>query len=385
MGAGSRYDLLMRAVGLALVAVCGCYEDTAVPCGTKLCTSTQLCVDDTVCATQAQLTACESLQEQSACTYEDAHGVCRGGVCSSFDCGDGARDPGEQCDDGNTISGDGCRADCLGRFDQMSSPVAWPQFAVFLAAPDVYSVGLASSLHYDGTAWTSLALPAGSSSTLALMSVWASSPTDVWLGGSDQSAGVLFHFDGTRMSKLQLTNPIVPYAIWGTSANDIYAVGGGGVRHYTAGTWTPITPCGSAESSTDVVGTAAEVYISSNLGICRGSRAKGWTPLDPTSSYKLAIAGDTLYSLTQSGIETFSLTSHQPTGTLVVPGSVSDIAALEGGALLAVGMNGVVLEYDPATQGWTRLTTPTASTLQAVVASSASNVFIVGDAGTILH
>src|SRR5262249_6891899 len=29
-------------------------------------------------------------------------------------CGNGARDPGEECDDGNKISGDACRADCLG-------------------------------------------------------------------------------------------------------------------------------------------------------------------------------------------------------------------------------------------------------------------------------
>src|SRR5262249_35967116 len=27
-------------------------------------------------------------------------------------CGDGSVDPGEQCDDGNTISGDGCSATC---------------------------------------------------------------------------------------------------------------------------------------------------------------------------------------------------------------------------------------------------------------------------------
>jgi cysteine-rich repeat protein len=29
-------------------------------------------------------------------------------------CGDGILDPGEVCDDGNTVAGDGCRADCLG-------------------------------------------------------------------------------------------------------------------------------------------------------------------------------------------------------------------------------------------------------------------------------
>src|SRR5262245_65676297 len=31
----------------------------------------------------------------------------------SATCGDGIPDPGEQCDDGNTVSGDGCSATCV--------------------------------------------------------------------------------------------------------------------------------------------------------------------------------------------------------------------------------------------------------------------------------
>src|SRR5262252_4052633 len=36
------------------------------------------------------------------------------GGCNLFNatCGNGIVDPGEQCDDGNTVSGDGCRQDC---------------------------------------------------------------------------------------------------------------------------------------------------------------------------------------------------------------------------------------------------------------------------------
>src|SRR5690606_27300379 len=36
-----------------------------------------------------------------------------GQPCQSLiTCGDGARDPGEVCDDGNTMDGDGCSGDC---------------------------------------------------------------------------------------------------------------------------------------------------------------------------------------------------------------------------------------------------------------------------------
>jgi cysteine-rich repeat protein len=40
-------------------------------------------------------------------------GTCEGGVCQTGLCGNGRIDPGEACDDGNQVSGDGCRADCL--------------------------------------------------------------------------------------------------------------------------------------------------------------------------------------------------------------------------------------------------------------------------------
>ncbi|MBK9266451.1 MAG: DUF4215 domain-containing protein [Polyangiaceae bacterium] len=38
--------------------------------------------------------------------------VCVGGACSPTVCGDGVQHLGEACDDGNTVDGDGCQADC---------------------------------------------------------------------------------------------------------------------------------------------------------------------------------------------------------------------------------------------------------------------------------
>ncbi|HVK64403.1 MAG TPA: DUF4215 domain-containing protein [Polyangium sp.] len=38
--------------------------------------------------------------------------VCVNGACTSIVCGDGVMDPGEECDDGNVMNGDGCEADC---------------------------------------------------------------------------------------------------------------------------------------------------------------------------------------------------------------------------------------------------------------------------------
>lgn len=54
--------------------------------------------------------------EGSMCTQADTtEGACHGGVCASASCGDGVTDStlGEECDDNNTMSGDGCESTCV--------------------------------------------------------------------------------------------------------------------------------------------------------------------------------------------------------------------------------------------------------------------------------
>ena len=62
----------------------------------------ELCVDPSAVA------ACLGKNDNDACTG----GVCHDGVCLPIACGNGFVDPGEQCDDHNQVSGDGCSADC---------------------------------------------------------------------------------------------------------------------------------------------------------------------------------------------------------------------------------------------------------------------------------
>ncbi|HZS42408.1 MAG TPA: DUF4215 domain-containing protein, partial [Polyangia bacterium] len=40
------------------------------------------------------------------------HCAAKESVCIKDSCGDGVVEAGEVCDDGNTVSGDGCSADC---------------------------------------------------------------------------------------------------------------------------------------------------------------------------------------------------------------------------------------------------------------------------------
>lgn len=99
-------------------------------------------------------------------------------------------------------------------------------------------------LRYDGQAWSVHYTRTGDDH--ALTSIWGSSPTDIWVGGSRS----FLHGTGTSSSSITWTEvPVEPavfgtdvLSIYGTSADDIYAVTGLGVLHYTSARgWLPDT------------------------------------------------------------------------------------------------------------------------------------------------
>ncbi len=105
-----RAEMLVLVV--ALGATASCISDPTVPCGALSCPAAEVCTPGG-CAPEAAVEACAGKPDTAPCTDAAiATGVCRGGACFAVICGDGRVDPGEACDDGNTVSGDGCSADC---------------------------------------------------------------------------------------------------------------------------------------------------------------------------------------------------------------------------------------------------------------------------------
>lgn len=78
------------------------------------------CDDGVVCngteSCDAGTNACApgtNAPDETSCELEDgAEGGCRSGVCRALGCGNGLPDDGEECDDGNDVSNDGCEPDC---------------------------------------------------------------------------------------------------------------------------------------------------------------------------------------------------------------------------------------------------------------------------------
>lgn len=97
-----------------VAALAGCVKPSLVDCPSgNQCADGQAC--DTVhggCVDPEQDTACDGKTEGDTCSWSTQTGRCFDGVCIVPGCGNLVVEDGEQCDDGNRVSNDGCSADC---------------------------------------------------------------------------------------------------------------------------------------------------------------------------------------------------------------------------------------------------------------------------------
>ena len=97
----------------------GCETNCRFTClasdATRNCTPADACAGQGVCSAAHTCTAGTPLPDGTACA-SGAGNVCISSVCTSKLCGNGALDPGEDCDDNNHANLDGCDSAC--RFEQ---------------------------------------------------------------------------------------------------------------------------------------------------------------------------------------------------------------------------------------------------------------------------
>src|SRR4051812_23575082 len=88
-------------IGLTMAPViAGCFSPNSVTCGDgRICPPDSSCDEQHHrCITNAQLLPCVGNAENDGCTFANAAGACRGGVCEPFFCGDGIIEGLESCD-----------------------------------------------------------------------------------------------------------------------------------------------------------------------------------------------------------------------------------------------------------------------------------------------
>ena len=82
---------------MAILAV-GCLDPSDVPCSDgRVCPAGYTC-SESYCFSADQISACEGGDDGASCTTKEGPGVCSEHGCIIPICGNGAVDPGEQCE-----------------------------------------------------------------------------------------------------------------------------------------------------------------------------------------------------------------------------------------------------------------------------------------------
>lgn len=245
------------------------------------------------------------------------------------------------------------------------------------AADDIFIGGTLGIQHFQGSSF--------------FVTQYASAPLDLWSDGSAMygaNGDVLKHTGGVQFSEV-FTPPAGNdlYAVWGSAANDVFAVGqGGAIYRYNGSNWskqpnsdsrTLHAVWGSAAANVYAVGTSGAIlhYTGAWGAIASGTSVElhdVWGA-SATDVFVVGEAGTILHS---TGGSFAPMTS----------GTTNDLLAVWGTApndVYAVGRAGTLLHYDGS--AWSEIAAGTGATLNDVWGTSPSDVFIVGDLGVMLY
>ncbi|MFC1591984.1 CFI-box-CTERM domain-containing protein [Thermodesulfobacteriota bacterium] len=262
---------------------------------------------------------------------------------------------------------------------------------------DVFAVGAAKPVddyigavtHYDGTGWT--AMDTSATSATVLRGVWGSSGSDVFAVGD---GGVIIHYDGSKWSEMESSVDTSLHSVWGTSESNVYVGGTNVLLHYNGNSWAQeVLPedvdtfaifalWGLSEKALYAAGQA-----SNTVGIILSFNGYSWS----TCYYGNPVYGlwgsdtDDIFSVAKSQSGIGEISHFDGTRWELIQAYDQEILyGIWGNSwadVNAVGNKGSVYHFDGTT--WSAadtLSTP----LFSIWGSSASDIFVVGE-GSIYH
>ncbi|MEP7226620.1 MAG: hypothetical protein ABI785_04610 [Gemmatimonadales bacterium] len=222
-----------------------------------------------------------------------------------------------------------------------------------------------------------------------LEDVWGTGADNMYAVGHDKtrSTGTILHYDGTTWSEQQSFLDIALQSVWGAAPNDVFAVGShigstaGAILHFDGTAWSEMTGP-SLAPLTDVVIMWRSVWGSSGHDVYAvGARYR--TAATPTTGLLKPTAlvahyNGTAWSLVQ-------LPSGANREILDVWGTSDRNVYLVGDFQPGDGNDeGIILHFDGT--GWTESRYGSGGLhLKAAWGTAANDIFAVGDEGTILH
>ncbi len=249
---------------------------------------------------------------------------------------------------------------------------------------DVWASGSGGTvIHWDGAAWTPTPLPTVTGLPLknTFHALWGSGRNDVWVASTTDT---IFHTDGfkngnatwTRLPNAVQAVPVPVYAAWGTKPDDLRF---GGRPFQFAG--------------------PDELFVANQIVKHDSGAGVEWTGARGTATIygfwgsspdDLWLIGDNRATLAwQLGLtmrgtrrgDDFVWTEIDSRASVVLRGiwgsSASDV--------WTVGDQGTIRRFGPKATEWEIIASPTTETLHAVWGAAANDVWAVGESGTILH
>jgi hypothetical protein len=271
----------------------------------------------------------------------------------------------------------------------------WP-----VQANDIWVVGAMPPMggvafHHDGNAWKALPPPAG---TPALFGVWASGPDDAWAVGL---GGTILHFTAGTWTRVQSGVVVHLTGVWGAGPANIFAVGRMGpltmptrptALHWNGTDWQMVSG-GLAGDLFAVAGSRDEaVAVGQMGGVFRiGAGNMGvWQKVDVGSTMN-PLYGVWARNATDVWVVGERVALHYDGSRwTTVPGAPDTTFSVWASGVddaWAVGSpappRSPIARYDGVT--WSAVASPAATTLNNVRGISPSQVWAVGNAGTVLR
>lgn len=222
-----------------------------------------------------------------------------------------------------------------------------------------------------------------------LNALWGTTDQDIYAAGK---GGVILHYTGTSWTGDSKTANTL-YSLWGSASDNVYAAGNGIILHYIGGPWSPqgnavnvlYALWGSSASNIFAVGSSGSIYHYDGIE---------WTAINPpvTAAIDLySIWGSSSNNVYAGGLNGnlfhyngTTWVSLADTFPLIFP-FVNDINALWGSSasdVFAACDSGVILHYDGTV--WEVQDTGTGLNLSSLWGSSGDDVFAAGQDGIIL-
>lgn len=272
----------------------------------------------------------------------------------------------------------------------LSNQSGLPINSVWASSPtDVWVATIGTVLHYNGSDWTNAYVAPDDS----MAGIWGSGPSNVFAVGQK---GDIARFDGSSWATA-LVNPAVGatgyHALFGIAPDNVYAVGNGGlVEHFDGSTWSFVVRTGTGNlrgvwggvTTHDFYAVADDrtAYMQPSGG---SWKAMGFSPANTRGLHAMfATAPTNVWATGDSGV-VYQLVSGT---TFSVPATTGTLTNFHGTWTTSatdsylVGDAGTVLHFNGA--NWLPFGVPVTSAFRSIYGTAAQNVYVVGDNGVVL-